>query len=349
MATKDWNGFKKNGDTYIPNDATARAGLQNKVDKVSGKGLSTNDYSNADKAIVDGVTSALSGKVDKVAGKGLSTNDYDDTEKAKVAGAFPRSEQAVLGAKNLLKLTNDSQTVQTVSVEVDKAAGKVTLNGTNATGSPLYKTIASLTSGDTALKHGMQVIFSGYNNVNAVMYINGLKQDDTYTYNVANSSPDLHEQSFIVDWTTYKRYDVGITLRNNVTYNNDVLYPMIRLASDSDTTFTPYAMTNRELTEIKESSVTLTVEATVNESRGGNHLYKNGKMVQMTLTLEGLSRNAYQTFANIPEGYKPIQTITALPTLRTDHKIVISKAGQVQSADNLDNVNIDIYAIWMVQ
>lgn len=37
--------------------------LSDKVDKVAGKGLSTNDYTNADKGIVDGVTSALAGKV----------------------------------------------------------------------------------------------------------------------------------------------------------------------------------------------------------------------------------------------------------------------------------------------
>lgn len=60
--------------------------LFKKVDKVSGKGLSANDYTNADKSIVDGVTSALAGKVDKVTGKGLSTNDYDDTAKGIVDG-----------------------------------------------------------------------------------------------------------------------------------------------------------------------------------------------------------------------------------------------------------------------
>lgn len=60
--------------------------LFKKVDKVSGKGLSTNDYTNADKSIVDGVTSALAGKVDKVTGKGLSTNDYDNTAKGIVDG-----------------------------------------------------------------------------------------------------------------------------------------------------------------------------------------------------------------------------------------------------------------------
>lgn len=56
--------------------------LENKVDKVAGKGLSTNDYTDAAKAIVDGVTSALENKVDKIAGKGLSTNDYTDAAKA---------------------------------------------------------------------------------------------------------------------------------------------------------------------------------------------------------------------------------------------------------------------------
>lgn len=63
-------------------------------------------------AILDGTTidsfgdveTDLATKVDKVAGKGLSTNDYDDTEKTKVAAAFPRSEQAVLGAVNILVL-----------------------------------------------------------------------------------------------------------------------------------------------------------------------------------------------------------------------------------------------------
>lgn len=60
--------------------------LFKKVDKVTGKGLSTNDYTDTDKAIVGGVTSALAGKVDKVTGKGLSTNDYDNTAKGIVDG-----------------------------------------------------------------------------------------------------------------------------------------------------------------------------------------------------------------------------------------------------------------------
>ena len=105
--------------------------LSNKVDKVSGKGLSTNDYTSADKSKVNDIPSSpkytdttykagsglsltgttfsvdstiarksdipnsvdlsgyakttdLNNKVDKVSGKGLSTNDYTTTDKNKV-------------------------------------------------------------------------------------------------------------------------------------------------------------------------------------------------------------------------------------------------------------------------
>lgn len=112
--------------------------LSNKVDKVSGKQLSTNDYTTADKTklngiatgatkviveqslvnqssnplagkvvqemianVMDGVTelgNQLDGKVDKVTGKGLSTNDYTTTEKNKLSGIAS-------GANNYVHLT----------------------------------------------------------------------------------------------------------------------------------------------------------------------------------------------------------------------------------------------------
>lgn len=72
--------------------------VSGKVDKVDGKGLSTNDYTDADKEkltalpteemITDSFTilnRELDTKVDKEEGKGLSTNDYTDSDKAKLA------------------------------------------------------------------------------------------------------------------------------------------------------------------------------------------------------------------------------------------------------------------------
>lgn len=60
----------------------------NKVDKVTGKGLSDENYSTSEKGLV----ATIVNKVDKVTGKGLSTNDYDNTEKAKVAFALQTSQ-----------------------------------------------------------------------------------------------------------------------------------------------------------------------------------------------------------------------------------------------------------------
>ena len=60
--------------------------LDNKVDKVSGKGLSQNDFTNDLKASYDGAVSGLSNKVDKVTGKGLSENDYITADKNKLDG-----------------------------------------------------------------------------------------------------------------------------------------------------------------------------------------------------------------------------------------------------------------------
>ena len=89
-------------------EAALAALSSGKVDKVEGKGLSANDYTNEEKSKLGGIASGaqvnviesvkvdgvaltptdkavnidLSGKVDKEEGKGLSTNDYDATEKA---------------------------------------------------------------------------------------------------------------------------------------------------------------------------------------------------------------------------------------------------------------------------
>ena len=69
----DINNFNDNADIL---DET----LFNKVDKVKGKGLSTNDYTNTDKQKVN----TIANKVDKEDGKVLSSNDYTDEDKEAV-------------------------------------------------------------------------------------------------------------------------------------------------------------------------------------------------------------------------------------------------------------------------
>jgi hypothetical protein len=86
------------------NASEVKTALDTKVDKVSGKDLSTNDYSTDEKTKLAAITgnntgdqdlslyatnasinNSLAGKVDKVTGKDLSSNDFTTTEKNKLA------------------------------------------------------------------------------------------------------------------------------------------------------------------------------------------------------------------------------------------------------------------------
>lgn len=95
----DADTAKTAADNLSAKAAELSVAISTKVDKVTGKALSANDYTNADKAIVDGVTAALAAKadtsaltagladkVDKVTGKALSTNDYTNADKEIVDG-----------------------------------------------------------------------------------------------------------------------------------------------------------------------------------------------------------------------------------------------------------------------
>jgi uncharacterized protein (TIGR02145 family) len=94
LTTKTWSSSKVSSE------------LGKKVDKVTGKGLSSEDYTSAEKnklAAISGtntgdqdlsglatkteVATGLSSKVDKITGKGLSTKDYTATDSTKVAAA----------------------------------------------------------------------------------------------------------------------------------------------------------------------------------------------------------------------------------------------------------------------
>ena len=140
------NDYIKNKPTIpsktsdLTNDSgflTQHQDISGKVDKVSGKGLSTNDYTTTEKNKLAGIAAGaevnvqsdwsqsdssaddyiknkpaipsktseltndsgfltqhqdISGKVDKVSGKGLSTNDYTTTEKNKLAGIAAGAE-----------------------------------------------------------------------------------------------------------------------------------------------------------------------------------------------------------------------------------------------------------------
>lgn len=86
---EEWaTGNESGGTPSATNNAKyyaerAQQVVNDKVDKVAGKGLSTNDYTDEEKDAVGDISDmkqAINNKVDKVAGKGLSTNDFTDED-----------------------------------------------------------------------------------------------------------------------------------------------------------------------------------------------------------------------------------------------------------------------------
>ena len=92
--------------------------IANKVDKVTGKGLSTNDYTDSAKSLLEetvpqeldridakitevegNVYSNFKNKVDKVAGKGLSTNDFTTELKDKLDGVEAGANKTIIDAE----------------------------------------------------------------------------------------------------------------------------------------------------------------------------------------------------------------------------------------------------------
>ena len=77
-----------------------------------------------------------------------------------------------------------------------------------------------------------------------------------------------------------------VIVRKNVTANNVDIYPMLRLATDTDPTYQPYAQTNRELTVTKtDTTVIGTVEDGDKASQQypvGGHFIRNGKFCTVT-------------------------------------------------------------------
>jgi hypothetical protein len=118
-------------DANKPVSTAAQTTLSTKVDKVTGKELSTNDYSTAEKAKLAAITgnntgdqdlssfatsSQLATKVDKVTGKELSTNDYSTVEKTKLA--------SITGTN-----TGDQVNIAGNAATATKLQATVTING----------------------------------------------------------------------------------------------------------------------------------------------------------------------------------------------------------------------------
>lgn len=145
---------------------------------------------------------------------------------------------------------------------------------------------------------------------------------------------------------------IKLRIKNGTSFATPVtVYPMVRHPEDVNTAYAPYAMTNRELTELatlQESACTDIIEgATVSTGQGGNHLVKRGNVVSMLLCLESVTASSFGVLAKIPSGYRPNYTVITTSARNVQKSIYISAEGNISCSEALSGVNINISATWV--
>lgn len=160
----------------------------------------------------------------------LSTNKATQTEVNDIVN--------VLGAKNLLPNNATSQTINGVTFTIN-ADGSVTANGTASSNARLI--IASATAMANACADA-DVILSGCPSGGS---------EYKYQIYTRTSAGYLHEygDGIVITQGTSFIEELSILVSSGQTVSNIVFKPMIRLASDPDNTYVPYAMTNKQITE----------------------------------------------------------------------------------------------------
>ena len=240
-----------------------------KVDKVDGKGLSTEDYTSAEKTklaaieaeanktIVDAsliansvnpvqskvIQSALDDKVDKVSGKGLSTEDYTTTEKTKLAAIEEEANKTIVDSALSSTSENPVQnkviqsSISDINTEVAKKANSADLHAVATSGSyadlenvpttftPSAHTQASSTITDTNTYSNLNNVAGTQESINSAIdsKIGALLSVEyqVIVQSLPTASASTMNKFYLLaeeDAETDDAYEIFITVKNGSTY-----------------------------------------------------------------------------------------------------------------------------------
>ena len=212
------------------------------------------------------------------------------------------------GAKNRLPIPSSvvTKTDNEVTFTVTRnSKGEITeidvdSNGQTTAG---FRSLSLISWGEKILPEGKWILSDVNGGANAYTYINRKKgASGSVNYDIGTSSASSVRVS--VNYDTYDYFVVGIGVPSGKVADHVKLYPMLRDARDTDSTYQPYAMTNRELTD--EVALSETQFAT-NFTADRNHIYKWGNIVEYELKLNDYaSTGDFATVAGtLPQGYRP--------------------------------------------
>lgn len=157
--------------------------------------------------------------------------------------------QGILGAKNLLKNTATSQTINNVAFTVNSDDKTVNITRTAEQTEIATRDLYVVSDEDYKLLAGKTLLMTGCpsGGSNDTYYLECYYNDGTghWLRDIGNG---LKITLPATKPTTIK-FLIGIKVSSVIPSGGLTFNPMLRLASDTDSTYQPHAMTNKELTE----------------------------------------------------------------------------------------------------
>lgn len=211
---------------------------------------STAAYAIGDKLVYNDVlydvTAAIAIGDDLEVGTNIAASDNVTTQIAGRATNAAIANEAVtrgaMGAKNLIPYPyyNGASWEANGITFIANADGSVTISG-EATDDAYFRFTYYTGSKHLALKSGKSYIISATGHADIAVQL----RDDTNTRVESARATDATYACL-----TDGNYDAIISVDNGANYSTAVtIHPMIRLATDADSTYQPYAKTNKELTD----------------------------------------------------------------------------------------------------
>ena len=301
--------------------------LSNKVDKISGKNLSTNDFTAAYKTKLDGIAT---GANKTVVDSGISTTSTNPVQNNAVGLKFQGVDSEISGINSVLNSTADE-----IATIVNEYGSK------NLVDTSLIPNSTGIGGGVTRKNNGDgSITYSGTSTVNHAIYLPLMEDqnlgkgtyiftpnpmtDATYVYQIYKNG--RYWKNYVltqtIEITEAGKYSIGVAIKSNATISN-TFKPMLRYAAIKDDTYVPYAMTNRELTEKVADTGWITT---------GNLKYrKSGYIIALQGSVTPSGSIMSITLGTLPENCRPSQDINIAQagTDTPSRQIVVQTNGNV--------------------
>lgn len=305
--------------------------LGNKVDKVSGKGLSTNDYTTAEKTKLAGIaTGANKTTVDS----GLDKASTNPVQNKAVYAKFQGVDSEISGINSSLDAKTDeiativnkygSKNLVDYSLIPNLVASGITRKNNND-GSIAYSGTSTLTTATYLPLMASQSLDAG-----TYIFTPNPTTTASYTYQIYKNGSYWKgiTANQAIEITEAGDYSIGIALDSKAAINN-TFKPMLRYSTIKDNTFVPYAMTNRELTEKIDDKV---------DKVDGKGLSTNDFTAAYKTKLDGITAGANKTTVDgalSTTSTNPVQNkvlATKISTIETNVSAAATTAGNAAAS-----------------